>query len=125
MSGTLIVFEVQYDTVENEMREAFIDDLRLAMRKARIGYAFPGSKNGTVALRVLDGDRLADARSVLKSINPKGGGAFGFDVRESGDQVAISPNAAYRAWNKSRIIADTAPGLERRLGETGIFNYGV
>ena len=74
--GSYLLEEVQLGEVQKDRMESLMGDIRLGLRKARIGYTDLLAQGDTVSVRILDTARYADALGILKALNPITGGSF-------------------------------------------------
>src|SRR5437762_1472683 len=72
--GSYLLLEVQFDQVQKDRLESLMGDIRVAFRKARIGYTNLEAGADRVSLRLLDPSRMEDAKTILNKLNPQGGG---------------------------------------------------
>src|SRR5215471_2744373 len=87
--GSYLLLEVQLDQVQKDKVESLKGDIRHALRKVRIGYEFQSDAgDDAVGVRILEGDRVDEARTLMQNLNPtiSGGvlsiGAHEYDLNE-------------------------------------------
>src|SRR5271167_4215082 len=74
--GSYLLLEVGVDQVYKDKIESLVGDVRVAMRKARIGYTNLQGSADSVSFRVLDTGRYEDAKALLENLNPIVGGSL-------------------------------------------------
>ena len=74
--GSYLLLEVEFDQVQKDRLESLMGDIRVAFRKARIGYTnLEASGDAKVSLRVIEPARYDEAKTILAKLNPAVGGS--------------------------------------------------
>src|SRR5215472_9525053 len=78
--GSYLLLEVDVAAAQNEQLNSTIDNVRDALRNAKIGYTDLNVQNGTIVFMIRDHDRIEDARTALSKIDP----SLSVDIDPSG-----------------------------------------
>ncbi|HVV65521.1 MAG TPA: protein translocase subunit SecD [Rhizomicrobium sp.] len=124
--GSYLLLEVQLDEVQKDKIEALMGDIRRALRKARIGYTDLSASDGQVSVRILEADRMDEARSLLDGLNPSVSsgvlsiGAHQYDVSEpGGERIVMRMTDVYLKQEKEDIVSQSIEVVRRRIDELG------
>ena len=124
--GSYLLLEVQFDQVQKDRLESLMGDIRVAFRKARIGYTNLQAGTDRVSLRLLDKSRLGDAREILTKLNPVVGGS----VLSAGarDYEMLEPSAGsfvmhmtdnFKIRTQAQILEESIETVRRRIDQLG------
>ena len=124
--GSYLLLEVEFDQVQKDRLETMMGDIRIAFRKARIGYTNLEATGDTVSLRVLDPSRYDEAKSILAKLNPVVGGSVlsvgtrDYQLTEPGhNQVVMRMTDEYKASTKEQILTESIEVVRRRIDQLG------
>src|SRR5437868_356383 len=68
--GSYLLLEVGVDQVYKDQTESILGDIRVALRKAHIGYKDLAAKGDTVSVTVIDASRFDEAKSLIGNLVP-------------------------------------------------------
>ncbi|MGH6878375.1 MAG: protein translocase subunit SecD, partial [Rhizomicrobium sp.] len=124
--GSYLLLEVEFDQVEKDRLESLMGDIRIAFRKARIGYTNLAAGADTVSLRVLDPARYDQAKSILSNLNPLVGGsvlsvgARDYDLLEPGhDSLVMHMTDNFKTQTEGQILDESIEVVRRRIDQLG------
>jgi SecD/SecF fusion protein len=124
--GSYLLMQADLKSVEHDKAESLIGDIRIALRKARIGYADLGEKAGAISVRIRDAHRYDDAKKILNSLNPAvggsvlGGGSHEYELTELGSgRISMRMTDAYRARTKEDILEQSVEVVRKRIDAMG------
>ena len=124
--GSYLLEEVELDQVQKEKLESLMGDIRIGLRKARIGYTNLLSRGDTVSVQILDRARYADAVSILKNLNPLTGGSLlgagqrAYEFKEVGnDTVSMTMTEGYVAEMRQQTVNQSIEVVRRRIDQLG------
>jgi protein-export membrane protein SecD len=124
--GSYLLLEVQFDQVQKDKLESLMGDVRVAFRKARIGYTNLEAGTDRVSLRLLDPSRIDDAKSILNKLNPTvGGSVLSVGAR---DYEMLEPSAGsfvmhmtdnFKTRTQGQILEESIETVRRRIDQLG------
>ena len=124
--GSYVLLEVGVDQVYKDQLETLTADVRVRLRKARIGYTNLQTNADSVSLRILDPARYEDARSILNDLNPLVGGGLlsvgqrAYDMTEPGNQtVVMKMTEAYKTSTQQSTVANSLEIVRKRIDKLG------
>jgi len=117
--GSHLLLEVEVDSVIEERLRALVDEVRVALRGARIGYRGLGLRGDAVTLTLTDAGTAEQAQEILDDLNPgvlereftvehTGGGRL--ELRLTEDNIREQRNAA---------VQQSLEIVRRRIDEVG------
>src|SRR5690348_11204317 len=103
--GSSILEEVALDQALKDKVESLHADIRIALRKAHIGFEnLTTSGSDTISVHLLDHSRFEDARTILNNLNPTsnssllGVGTKAYDITTPGpDALVMKMSDGYKA----------------------------
>lgn len=124
--GSYLLLEVQFDQVQKDRLESLMGDIRVAFRKARIGYTNLAAGSDRVSLRLLDPSRIGDATAILNKLNPVVGGS----VLSAGarDYEMLQPSSGsfvmhmtdnFKTRTQGQILEESIETVRRRIDQLG------
>jgi preprotein translocase subunit SecD len=125
--GSHLLLEVGVDTVIEERLEDLVSEVRLALRRERIGYRGLGVQDGMVRFTLTDPSQAPLARAQLDEINPLltpdmfgvgGGREFTIDDAGSG-RLGIGFSEEGRAERVRAAVNQSLEVVRRRIDELG------
>ena len=124
--GSYLLLEVEFDQVQKDRLESLMGDVRVAFRKARIGYTNLEAGGDHVSLHVLDPARAGDAKDILNRLNPVVGGsvlsvgARDYDMTEptSGSYV-MRMTDNFKTRTQGQILEESIEVVRRRIDQLG------
>jgi preprotein translocase subunit SecD len=125
--GSHLLLEVGVDTVIEERLEDLVGEVRLALRRDRIGYRGLGVEGGMVRMTLTDPADMQRARAILDAMNPilptnafGIGGSREFTVQELGQgRLGIGFSEEGRAERVSAAVNQSLEVVRRRIDELG------
>ncbi|HEY5346884.1 MAG TPA: protein translocase subunit SecD [Rhizomicrobium sp.] len=124
--GSYLLLQADLDSVQKDKAESLIGDMRIALRKAHIGYTDLGAKTDTISVKVSDAARYDEAKKLLQDLNPAvggsvlGSGAHQYDMTEPGDgRIALHMTDAYKAQTKEQILEQSVEVVRKRIDAMG------
>jgi len=124
--GSYLLLEVQFDQVQKDKLESLMGDIRVAFRKARIGYTNLEAGADRVSLRLLDPSRIGDARDILNKLNPETGGSVLSAGARDYEMLEPSPGAFvmhmtdnFKTRTQSQILEESIETVRRRIDQLG------
>jgi len=124
--GSYLLLEVEFDQVQKDRLESLMGDIRIAFRKARIGYTNLQANGDAVSFRVLDPARYEDAKAILNKLNPAVGGsvlsvgARDYQMTEPGrDQLVMRMTDDFKASTQQQILQESIEVVRRRIDQLG------
>jgi preprotein translocase subunit SecD len=113
--GSHLLFQVQTDSVIREHLDAFVDEARTKLREARIRYQGLGMDGPRVAVTVLDADRLEEARTLLRELDPTLQIAA-----EDGNRLVLAMTEMAVRQRQASAVDQSIEIIRRRIDETGV-----
>jgi protein-export membrane protein SecD len=125
--GSSILEEVQLDQALKDKIESLHADIRLALRKAHIGFDnLTTSGSDTISVHILDPQRFEDARTIVNNLNPAatssllGGGSRAYDLTAPGNNaIILKMTDAYKAQTSQQIVSQSIEVVRRRIDALG------
>ncbi|MGH6889895.1 MAG: protein translocase subunit SecD [Rhizomicrobium sp.] len=124
--GSYLLLEVEFDQVQKDRLQSLMGDLRIAFRKARIGYTNLQAGSDFVSLRVLDPARYDQAKSIMSGLNPAVGGsvlsagARDYQMIEPGrDSIIMHMTDNFRTRTQDQILEQSIEVVRRRIDQLG------
>ena len=112
--GSYLLLQVDVAAAQTEQLNSTIDNVRDALREAKIGYTGLNVENNAIVFSIRDTDRIEDARGKLAKIDPS-------------LSVAISPDGAGKMqftpqatdMRRQQAVDQSIEIVRRRIDETG------
>jgi SecD/SecF fusion protein len=125
--GSYLLLEVDLPQVQKDREESLIGDIRAAFRKARIPYTGLGARNNVVTVKVSDAARVAEARTLLTSLNPTlTGSAFALGTSRqyamaepSSGQFTLTMTETAMTYLRQQVMDQSIEVVRRRIDELG------
>ena len=125
--GAHLLLEVGVDVVIDERLEDLVSEVRVALRRERIGYRGLGVQNGMVRFALTDPAQADLARDALNELNPLlPNSAFGmatareFTITDEGNgRLGIGFSEQGRAERVRAAVAQSLEVVRRRIDEVG------
>jgi len=125
--GSHLLLEVGVDTVIEERLEDLVSEVRLALRRERIGYRGLGVQDGMVRFTLTDPSQAPLARAQLDEMNPLLptdmfgiGGGREFTIEDQGQgRLAIGFSEEGRAERVRAAVNQSLEVVRRRIDELG------
>ncbi len=118
--GTYLQLQVDIPAAEKERAQATLDNIRGALRGARIPYTDLRVAGDSVALRIADPNRVADARKVLLPVTGTGV-TPDYSVTDNGNGgLMLKPDEAALKGRTDDILQRSIEIIRRRVDETGV-----
>lgn len=112
--GSHLLYEVDTKALQNERLQSVVDDLRIQLRTANIGYTNLGVQNQQVTLKLLDPNQIEAARPILQ----KAAGQLSLNVGSDG-AVTIQFSDAGAEQLKIQAVDQSIEVIRKRVDETG------
>src|SRR5258708_4624639 len=68
--GSYLLLEVELDQVQKDQLESLMGDIRVALRKAHIGFNGLAANNDSVTVHINDPTQFEPAKSLAQGLNP-------------------------------------------------------
>lgn len=124
--GSYLLLEVEFDQVQKDRLESLMGDIRIAFRKARIGYTNLQASGDQVSLRVLDPARFDEAKTIVNGFNPVVGGsvlsvgARDYQLTEPGrDSLVMHMTDNFKTRTQDQILDQSIEVVRRRIDQLG------
>lgn len=112
--GSHLLLEVDFATVLTEQLEMLVDEARVLLRGAGIGYTGLGRTGEEVALTLRDLEEAEVVRDLLSEIEP----GIEIEVGEIGD-VSVLLSETSRRERQIAVLSQSIEIVRRRIDETG------
>ena len=124
--GVYVLFEAQIEVAIKDRMQNLLDEVRKGLRKERITYSGLSASPTSVSVKIVDLDKLAEARTFLRGLaSPVGGTIAGinatdYDVRvsDTGDATITMTNAG-REQIRANAMAQSVEILRKRIDPEG------
>ncbi len=124
--GSHLLLEVDVDTVLSDRLESLVDDVRQALRDARIGYTGLGNANDKVSVRIRDAADVERAMEILRELSvPVTSNVFvavperDLAFEENSGRISISMTEAARNERLTNALEQSIEIVRRRIDELG------
>ncbi|MBS0472793.1 MAG: protein translocase subunit SecD [Proteobacteria bacterium] len=125
--GVYMLFEVGMDSVYKDKLDSLRSDIGHALRKAkpRIGYEVVTNGGGTIAIRIKDPARFAEAHDTVKGLIPSSGGLLGggvkqYDYSDDGHGLlTLKMTDDYRRQTQQEVVAQSIEVVRKRIDALG------
>ncbi|MFO1249186.1 MAG: protein translocase subunit SecD [Alphaproteobacteria bacterium] len=124
--GSYLLLGVDFDAVTRDRAETLVGDIRAGFRKAHIPLTDLNAHGDTVSVRVTDPSRIAEARTLLQSLNPVMNGsvlAVGgkeYEMTEPGGGVfTLRMSDAFKTLTRQQVMDQSIEVVRRRIDEMG------
>jgi protein-export membrane protein SecD len=112
--GSYLLLEVDVAAAQTEQLNSIIDNVRDALRNAKIGYTGLNVENNAIVFTIRDTDRIEDARAALTKIDP----SLTLDLGPDG-AGKMQFSALATDQRRSRAVEQSIEIIRRRIDETG------
>jgi protein-export membrane protein SecD len=124
--GSYLLLEVEFDQVQKDRLESLMGDIRVAFRKARIGYTNLEAGADRVSLRLLDRSRIDEAKTILNKLNPMVGGSVLAVGARDYEMLEASPGSFvlhmtdnFKTRTQGQILEESIETVRRRIDQLG------
>ncbi|MEO8300413.1 MAG: protein translocase subunit SecD [Rhizomicrobium sp.] len=124
--GSYLLLGVDFDQVMRDREETLVGDIRAGLRKARIPLKILPTRNDTVSVQVTDASRVAEARTLLQTLNPTmtnsvlSVGGKEYEMSEPGDGVFnLHMSDAFKTLTRQQIMDQSIEVVRRRIDAMG------
>ena len=124
--GSYLLLGIDFDQVTRDRAETLVGDIRAGFRKAHIPLTDLNAHGDTVSVRVTDASRLADARTLLQSINPAMTGSVlsvggkEYELTEPGGGVfTLHMTDAFKTLTRKQVMDQSIEVVRRRVDALG------
>jgi preprotein translocase subunit SecD len=112
--GSYLLLEVDVAAAQTEQLNSVIDNVRDALRNAKIGYTGLNVENNAIVFTIRDTDRIEDARAALSKIDS----ALTVDISPDGaGKMQFSAQATDQ--RRRQAVDQSIEIIRRRIDETG------
>jgi preprotein translocase subunit SecD len=112
--GSYLLLEVDVAAAQTEQLNSLVENVRDALRNAKIGYTDLNVQNGAIVFKISDQDRIDDARNALAKIDP----SLTLDVgAEGAGKMQFSAEATNQ--RREQAVDQSIEIIRRRIDETG------
>jgi preprotein translocase subunit SecD len=112
--GSYLLLEVDVAAAQTEQLNGIIENVRDALRNAKIGYTGLNVEGGAIVFTVRDGDRIEDAKAALAKIDPALTVTIGPD---GAGRIVYSQLATDQ--RRSQAVEQSIEIIRRRIDDTG------
>jgi SecD/SecF fusion protein len=124
--GSYLLLEVEMDQVQKDKLQSLVGDIRVNLRKARIGYSDLQATADAVSVHINDANRYQDAKTIIGNLNGAAGGGLlsagtrEYDMSEPGNStIAMKITDQYRTESQSQILGQSIEVVRRRIDQLG------
>lgn len=121
--GSYLLLEVDLEPIYHERLENMVNDMRVALRGARVNYRGLGVQGDTVTVTLVDPAQREQALAEITKLNPLSLGATGqirdFNLQEDGARIVLRLTDAKRNELGQAAIAQSLEVVRRRIDELG------
>jgi protein-export membrane protein SecD len=121
-----VLFEAKIEVAIKDRLQTVLDDIRTGLRKARITYTGLSLSGESVTVKIVETDKLEEARTFLRGLaTPVGGGMPGvgttdYDVRIADDGIAtVGITDAGREQIRANAMSQSVEILRKRIDPEG------
>jgi len=111
--GSHLLLEVDLNALEAERLESLVDSIRVALRRAQIGYTNLAAKGGAVAVEIRDSAQVETARGLIEQA------ANGLDINVNGPGITAKYNQATLDLQRNHAVEQSVEIIRRRIDEFG------
>jgi protein-export membrane protein SecD len=112
--GSYLLLQVDVAAAQTEQLNGIIENVRDALRSAKIGYTGLAVENNAIVFKVSDASRVEDARAALSKIDP----ALTLDLSPDGaGKMQFSAQATDQ--RRGQAVEQSIEIIRRRIDETG------
>jgi preprotein translocase subunit SecD len=111
--GSHLLLEVDLNALEAERLESLVDSIRVALRRAQIGYTNLAAKGGAVAVEIRDSAQVETARGLIEQA------ANGLDINVNGPVITAKYNQATLDLQRNHAVEQSVEIIRRRIDEFG------
>jgi preprotein translocase subunit SecD len=111
--GSHLLLEVDLAALEAEHLETLLDSIRVALRRAQIGYTNLAAKGGAVSVEIRDPAQAENARGLIEQA------ANGLDITVNGPVITAKYNQATLDQLRSHAVDQSVEIVRRRIDEFG------
>jgi protein-export membrane protein SecD len=112
--GSYLLLEVDVAAAQRERLNSIVDNVRVALRDAKIGYTGLNVEGDAIVFTIRDGDRFEDAKIALAKIDPDLTVTIGTD---GAGKMQFSPQATDA--RRSQAVDQSIEIIRRRIDQTG------
>jgi len=124
--GVYVLFEAEIEVAVKDRMQNLVDEIRKGLRKAGITYSNLSVQNDRVTVRILDLNKIEEARTYLRTLATPAGsgfsgvGAMDYDVSVGADGVAsLAMTDAGREQIRANAMAQSVEILRKRIDPEG------
>lgn len=124
--GSYVLFEAEIEVAIKDKMQGLLDDVRKGLRKEKITYSGLSATADTVSVKIVELEKLAEARTFLRGLaSPIGGGIAGistsdYEVRVSDEgNATITVTAAGREQIRANAMSQSVEILRKRIDPEG------
>ncbi len=114
--GSHLLLEVEIKAVVRERLETMVDSVRIALRKARIGYRNLGIEAQGIGVTIKDLTRAEEARRLIRDVESQ---LATLDMADDGRITLTLTDQALRDWGTA-AVDQSIEIIRRRIDETGV-----
>lgn len=111
--GSHLLLEVDLAALEAEHLETLLDSIRVALRRAQIGYTNLAAKGGAVSVEIRDPAQAENARGLMEQA------ANGLDITVNGPVITAKYNQATLDQLRNHAVDQSVEIVRRRIDEFG------
>jgi SecD/SecF fusion protein len=118
--GTYLQLQVDIAAAEKERAQGTLDSIRSLLRTARIQYTDLRIAGDSVSLRILDPNRVADARRVLLPVTGSGLAPDYTIIDNGGGTLSLKAEEAALKGRIDDVLQRSIEIIRRRIDQTGV-----
>jgi preprotein translocase subunit SecD len=112
--GSYLLLQVDIAAAQSEQLNSLVDNVRDALRNAKIGYKDLNVQGSAIVFAITDTDRIEDARAALAKVDP----SLTLDIAADG-AGKMQFNAQETDQRRRQAIEQSIEIIRRRIDETG------
>ena len=112
--GSYLLLQVDVAAAQNEQLNSIVDNVRDALRNAKIGYTGLNVTGAAIVFSIRDADRIEDAKAALSKIDP----SLTVDIAQDGTGK-MQFSAVATEQRRAQAVDQSIEIIRRRIDETG------
>jgi protein-export membrane protein SecD len=124
--GSYVLFEAKIDVAIKDRLQSLLEDVRGGLRKAKITYSGLSTSDNSVTVKILDANKIEEARTFLRGLTQPAGAMFGgvtssdYDLSMTGEgDATLTISDAGREQIRANAMAQSVEILRKRIDPEG------
>ena len=124
--GVYVLFEAKIAVAVKDRMQSLLEDVRGVLRKAKITYSGLSASDSAVSVKILDLDKIEEARTLLRGLAQPAGAVFGgvtasdYELSLADDgSAALTITDAGREQIRANAMAQSVETLRKRIDPEG------